>query len=332
MAKGDGNMTNTLKLGIALVAASLVPPTLATAQESKYDYPVNTVTLYTHSKPGSGADLFVRRLSTQLQKEMGVTFVVDYWTGGSGAKALANLAKAKPDGSAFYATTPTHVTTSLISNPPVTYRDIDYIANVFSDPEVIVALTDSPFNTMVDAVEFSKANPGKAIWGGASPGSLERQILERINIHTDAKASVVPHDDGAGLLIGILGGTVDLGVVELQEVQNYIAAGKMKVLGVYYPERLQTLPDVPTVLEMKLDDQVIRKFRGLAGPKGIPRATVAQIEKGIQAILADPEFKKEYAADNLVPGYMGQDEYRAFMVDFSKKQEEFMKFFNVTAN
>lgn len=318
-------------VGIAALAALLYAGAAA-AQDNKYNYPVDTVTLTTHSKPGAGSDLFLRKLSKQLGKEMGITFVVDYWTGGSGAKAMAQLSKSKPDGSVFYATTPSHITTSLLSSPPVTYKDIDYVANVFFDPEIIYTLTSSPFNTMKDAVEWAKANPGKAKWGGSTAGSLERQILERINANTGAKATVIPHDDGAALLINVLSGTMNLGVGELQELKSYIDAGKVKVLGVYYPERLSTLPNVPTVKELGLDDEVIRKFRGLAAPKGVPPETVAKIEKAIQAILADPEFQKEYTADALVAGYMGQQEYRAFMADFVAKQEGFLKSFGVKAN
>jgi tripartite-type tricarboxylate transporter receptor subunit TctC len=306
--------------------------TTGSAEPSNYNYPVNTVTLVTHSKPGAGSDLFLRRLSKALQKEMGVKFVVDYWTGGSGAKAMAQLAKAPADGSVFYSTTPTHITTSLLSKPKATFRDIDYIANVFFDPEVIFTRTESPFKTMRDAVNWAKQHPGRAIWGGASPGSLERQVLERINASSKAGAVIVPHDDGSGLLISALNGTVSLGVGELQELRPNIEAGKFKVISVYFPRRLDQLPDVPTIKEEGLDSDVIRKFRGLAAPKGVPVDTVRQIERAIQAILADPEFKKEYEADSLIPGYMGQDEYRAFMADFALKQEEFLKGFGVTAN
>lgn len=67
-------------------------------------------------------------------------------------------------------------------------------------------------------------------------------------------------------------------------------------------------------------------------PKGVPAETVAQIERAIQAILANPEFQKEYEADALEAGYMGQKEYRAFMADFVEKQRGFLEAFGVVAN
>lgn len=322
-------MWNRRAVSAGLLLGPLLWAVPTFAQENKYDYPVTTVTLTTHSKPGAGSDLFLRKLSAALSKEMGINFVVDYWTGGSGAKAMAELAKAKPDGSVFYATTPTHINTSLLSEPPVTYKDIDYIANVFFDPEIIYTLSSSPFKTMKDAVDAAKASPGSQIWGGSTPGSLERQILERINQHTGAGAVVVPHDDGAGLLIDVLNGTVSLGVGELQEVQSYLQAGKMKVLAVYYPQRLEMLPDVPTIQELGLDTETVRKFRGLAGPKGIPPETVKKIDTAIEAILKDKDFIKIYSEDNLVPGYMNQEDYRAFMVKFVEAEKGFIKDFGI---
>nr|WP_298687840.1 tripartite tricarboxylate transporter substrate binding protein [uncultured Dongia sp.] len=321
-------MRQVVRNTLSAVALSLFAIAPAAAQEA---YPVDTVTIYTHSKPGSGSDLFLRAISAPLAKYLGANVIVDYWAGGSGAKAMANLAVAPADGSAFYATTPTHITTSLLSKPDKTYKDIDYIVNFFYDPEIFYAKADSPFKTIKDAVDFAVANPGKAKWGGASAGSLERQILEKIKKAKGAEVAIIPHEDGAGLLISVLNGTVDIGVGELAELSGQIEAGELKPLGVYMPERLPNLPDVPTALELGVDSDVIIKFRGLAGPKGIPAETVALIEAAAQKVLADPDFKKEYEKLNLIPGYMGQEEYRGYVGKFVESQAKFYEDFGVTA-
>jgi putative tricarboxylic transport membrane protein len=300
---------------------------MASAQDT---YPVDTVTIYTHSKPGSGSDLFLRKISAPLSKYLGANIVVDYWAGGSGAKAMANLAKAPADGSVFYATTPSHITTSLLSKPEKTYKDIDYVVNFFYDPQIFYVRKDSPYATLKDVMDDAAKNPGKQKWGGASAGSLERQILEKLKRKLNLQVAVIPHEDGAGLLIDVLNGTVDLGVGELQELQGQIEAGEVKVIGVYMEERLPSLPDVPTVKEQGIDNDVILKFRGLAGPKGIPADAVAKMEAAAQAVLADPAFKEEYTKDNLIPGYMGQAEYRTFIADFAQSQRKFYADFGVT--
>jgi tripartite-type tricarboxylate transporter receptor subunit TctC len=324
-------MGQVFKGAVAALSMSIATLLSSAAWAQDAAYPVDTVTIYTHSKPGSGSDLFLRAISQPLSKYLGAKVVVDYWAGGSGAKAMANLAVAPADGSVFYATTPTHITTSLLSKPEKTFKDIDYVVNFFYDPEIFYTKTDSPFNNIKDAVDFAVANPGKAKWGGASAGSLERQILEKIKKKSGANVAIIPHEDGAGLLINVLNGTVDLGIGELGELAGQIAGGELKPLGVYMPERLKTLPDVPTAKELGVDEEVIIKFRGLAGPKGIPAETIKLIEAAAQKVLADPDFKVEYEALNLIPGYMGQEEYRGYVAKFVEAQSKFYADFGVTA-
>jgi tripartite-type tricarboxylate transporter receptor subunit TctC len=314
---------------ILTIAAAGLAAGIGTAS-AQDKYPVDTVTIYTHSKPGSGSDLFLRKISAPLSKYLGANIVVDYWAGGSGAKAMANLAKAPADGSVFYATTPSHITTSLLSKPEKTYKDIDYVVNFFYDPQIFYVRKDSPYATLKEVMDDAAKNPGKQKWGGASAGSLERQILEKLKRKLNVQVAVIPHEDGAGLLIDVLNGTVDLGVGELQELQGQIEAGEVKVIGVYMEERLPMLPDVPTVKEQGIDNDVILKFRGLAGPKGIPAETVAKMEAAAQAVLADAAFKEEYTKDNLIPGYMGQADYRKFIADFAESQRKFYADFGVT--
>src|SRR5690349_23692632 len=88
-------------------------------------YPKSVVTLATHSSPGGGSDVFLREMAPHLSRIMGVTVVVDNLQGGSGARAMVALARAKPDGGLFYATTPTMIYTSLLSKPAAGYKDLE---------------------------------------------------------------------------------------------------------------------------------------------------------------------------------------------------------------
>ena len=101
------------------------------AQTGAQPYPVDRVTLVTHSSPGGGSDVFLRDLAKHLGPILKVRFVVENVTGGSGAKAMAYVARAKPDGSVFYATTPTYIQTSLLSKPEYSYTSLEPVAIVF---------------------------------------------------------------------------------------------------------------------------------------------------------------------------------------------------------
>ena len=301
-------------LVLALTTALPVP----SAQGS---YPKRVVTLVTHSSPGGGSDVFLRELAPHLGRVMGVTVVVDNVTGGSGARAMATMAKARPDGGTFYATTPTFVYTSLMSKVPASYRDLEPLVNVFYDPEVLYTAADSRFKTLRDAV--TAARTGKSRWGAANPASLERQTLERVKQRAGVTPIVATFEGGGDLLVGVLNHTLDLGIGELQELRAQIDARKVRLLAVVGDARLPQFPDVPTAKEQGVDVSV-RKFRGLAGPKGTPREVAAAWDAAIPKLLADPAYTQIYTRNGLQPGFVPHADYGRFISAFAAETQAFL--------
>src|SRR6186713_316890 len=119
------------------------------------------VTLVTHSSPGGGSDVFLRTMAPHLSRIMKKTVIVENMQGGSGARAMAVLAGAKPDGAMFYATTPTFIYTSLMSTPSATYQDLEPLVNIFYDPEVLFTAADSKYDTLKSVLDHARAGGGK---------------------------------------------------------------------------------------------------------------------------------------------------------------------------
>ena len=285
------------------------------------DYPVDTVTLVTHSSVGGGSDVFLRELSGYLAEALGVNVVVENTTGGSGANAMARLAAAPADGSIFYATTPTFIYTSLLSAPEATYEDLDPLVNVFSDPEVIYTAAESPLQSFEDVIDDAKAGGGA--WGAANPASLERQLLEQLKAAAGVDAAIVTHEGGGDMMINVLNGTLDIGVGEVQEIQSQLEANQVRIVATFAGERLDAFPDAPTVKESGYDIVAI-KFRGLASPKGLPEDVIAAWEEAIQEVLEDPEYKAAYSGVNLRPEFIPHDEYVEFIRNFGEETRAFL--------
>jgi tripartite-type tricarboxylate transporter receptor subunit TctC len=280
------------------------------------------VRLITHSSPGGGSDVFLREMAPHLSRIMGATFIVENLPGGSGAKAMAAIAQATPDGATLYATTPTFVYTSLLSRPGVGYRDLEPLVNLFFDPEVLYVAADSPYATLQAVIDRARAGGGK--WGAANPASLERQTLERLKQKAGVAAAVITFEGGGDMLINVLNHTLDMGIGELQEIRGQLDAGAVRLLAVVGDERLSLFPDVPTVKEQAIDLSV-RKFRGLATPKGTPPGVIAAWESAVPKLLADPEYRRVYSANSLEPGFIGHDDYVRFMGEFGRDTEAFLK-------
>jgi tripartite-type tricarboxylate transporter receptor subunit TctC len=296
---------------------------------AEVDYPLDTVTLVTHSSPGGGTDVFLREVIKHLGPIMGVDFVVENIRGGSGAKAMAALATAPADGAMFYGTTPTFINTSILSDVEYTYEDLEPVVNVFFDPQIVYTRADSPFDTLAAVIEDAHQHPGEQKWGVSTPGSLDRQVMEKMKVLTGTDPVIVTHEGGGDLLINVLNGTLDVGVGEIQELRGQIEAGEIKLLASYTQDRLDTFPELQTAREQGID-LVIDKFRGLAGPKGLPDEIIAAWEAAIPVLLEDPEFKKFYQDSSLVPAFMPHDQYVEFIGEFAAEQKDFMQKYGIT--
>ena len=125
-------------------------------------------------------------------------------------------------------------------------------------------------------------------------------------------------------MINVLNGTLDIGVGEAQELNAQLDAGKLRVLATFSDRRLDQFPDAPTVKELGYD-VVVRKFRGFAGPKGLPITVIRTWENAIQAVLENPEYKKGYLSDNLRPDFMNHTDYKTFISQFVSETETFLR-------
>ena len=307
---------------LAVLAASLLLIGLAAAVHGQATYPKSVVMLTTHSSPGGGSDVFLREMAPHVSRMLGVSVVVDNVQGGSSARAMATLARAKPDGGMFYATTPTFIYTSLLSKPAASYRDLEPLVNIFYDPEVLYTAADSKFNTLKDVIDAARLGRGR--WGAANPASLERQVMERLKQKAGVMPAVATFEGGGDMLINVLNHTLDMGVGELQEIQAQLDAHKVRLLAVVGDARLSQFPDVKTVKEQGID-LAVRKFRGLAGPKGTPPAVIAAWDAAVPKLLADPAYKKIYSRNGLEPGFVPHAQYIGFINDFGRQTEGFLR-------
>jgi putative tricarboxylic transport membrane protein len=293
------------------------------------EYPHKTVKLVTHSSPGGGTDVFLRELIKHLSPIMGVTFVVENVRGGAGAKAMASVAGSPADGSVFYGTTPSYINTSILSKPDKTYEDMDPVVNMFQDPQIVFVRADSPYKTLKDVVEDAKKRPNQVRVGVSTPGSLDRQIMEQLKAETATEMTIITHDGGGDVMLSVLNGTSNVGIGEIAELRGQIDAKKIRLITTYTEQRLPQFADVPTAKEQGMN-LVVRKFRGIAGPKGLPREVIAAWQDAAQKVLQEPKFKAVYEKDALIPAYMDHETYKKFLADFAQGQKAFFTKYNIT--
>lgn len=320
-----------LKLNMLVLAVTVWAAVCSGATVAEQSYPHDTVKLVTHSRSGGGTDIFLRNMTKYLSKYLGADMVVENVTGGSGAKAMARLATAPPDGALFYGTTPTYINTSLLSAPRFTFADLEGVVNVFLDPQVVYVRKDSPFESLSSVVAAAKTDTSPVILGVGSPGSLDRQAMEELKVIADINPPIVTHDGGGELLVSVLNGTVSLGIGEVQELRAQIEADEVRLITTLTEDRLEQFPDVMTAKEQGID-LVVNKFRGIAGPRDLPADILLAWERAIASVLEDDAFKAWYEAQSLVPMFLPAAEYNVFLDEFAQEQRAFFLEYGVISD
>lgn len=312
----------------AAVAVSLLVAA-ASVHAADIKYPVTNVTMITHSTPGGGNDVLLREMLKFLPKHMpGVNFQVENVAGGGGTKAMAKLKRMPADGSVVYATTPTYINTTLMTNPEARYDDFQGVMNMFLDPQTVYVAASSPYHKLTDVIEDAKKRPGQVKFGTTAPASLDRQVMEKLKKLAGIDVVIVTHEGGGDLLINVLNGTVDIATGEVQEMLGQLQANQVRIISTYTKKRLPDFPEVMTAQEEGLD-LVVNKFRGMVAPKGFPADAAKAWQDAFAALLEEPEFKDWYTRSSLVPTVMDGAGYDAMVQETAVENEAFLREYGI---
>ena len=270
------------------------------------EYPSGQVEMYVGADPGGSSDLISRAVATGLSDELGETFSVINKSGSNGALAAAEVAQAEADGStiaiqnaSLFVITPLAVAEDEVTS----IDDFDVVGGVSRDDYVLVTNTDNGWATIEDLKSAGK----KVTYGttGVGTGSQLSCALTYSTAEIDAEA--VPFDGGAPALTALLGNQVDTACLQVGEARENIEAGKLTALSVYAPERIDSLPDVPTATEQGVDVEVYQ-YRFMTTPKGTPQDVKDTIWEGMQATYETEEYQTFNEQNSLTPLELSADE------------------------
>jgi putative tricarboxylic transport membrane protein len=201
--------------------------------------------------------------------------------------------------------------TPLLTKTQHSYKDLKPVANIFFDPMVLYVHTDSPFKTLKDILDDAKKNPGKHKWGAATPGSVEHMLIHQMRSKAGINVNAITYEGGGDALKEVLGKTIDAAIGEPQELTGQTEAKQIRILASFTDQKLPGV-SYPTAKEQGLNI-VVTKFRGLLGPKDMPAEAVRTLENAVQKALQTPEYKKYIASVQLIPAYMGSQEYQRYL-------------------
>ena len=292
----------------AFVAAAITAAPLATAfaqsgttipnlpaSDWKPDGPVEFVV---QASAGGGSDLFARTVANIMTKEGLVQQPINVVNkpGGSGAVAYAYVNTKRGDPHVIATATSSYLTTPIQGHSPVSYRDFINLAVLCVEDYVAVVRTESPYKTLTELVEAARKKPNGIRIGGSSVGSSDNIIENRLEKAAGIQLNYIVFQSGGEANAALLGGSVDLAGPNPSEAAQLIAAGRLRALAMFSPERLENWPDVPTAREQGFD-VTLEQHRGVILAGGVTEQQSLYWQNVMVKLFQTAGFKK-YMSDN----------------------------------
>lgn len=290
--------------------------------------PTKTVEFIVHTGPGGGADVLARFMSQVIEKEnlAPVRFQVNNKSGGGGLTAMAYVAEKKGDTHAIAVFTGNWLTNPLVrSEAKFTVKDMTPVSRLVLEPALIAVKADAPFKTLKDFIEAAKKTPGTLKQSGGSITSRDNVVRQLLMKETGANWAYISFPGGGERIAALLGGHVNLMVVEPQEAGEHIKAGNMRVIAQVSDKRLTGYPNVPTIKEAGYDIPNVPQVRGIVMPSGVAPDVVAYYEDLFLRLTKTAAWRKYLDEQQFEDGYQKSAELAKFFDTYSDQMRGILK-------
>jgi tripartite-type tricarboxylate transporter receptor subunit TctC len=268
-------------------------------------YPSRPVRLIIGYPPGGSADITARLTGQWLSERLGQPVVIESRPGAATNLATEAVVRASPDGYTLLLVAPANaINATLYDKLSFDFlRDIVPVAGIIRFPNVVVVNPSLPIKTIPELIAYAKANPGKLNMASSGNGSTIHMSGELFKMLTGINMVHVPYRGGAPALTDLIAGQVHVMFDNIPTSAEHIKAGRLRGLAVTSAARSQVLPDLPTVADF-LPGYEASAWYGLGVPKNTPDEVIDKINKGMNAVLADPKSQARFAelGASLLPG------------------------------
>lgn len=283
------------------------------ATNSAGKYPEKPITVIVPFSAGGALDMVARALEKKAPQYLGHPLIVVNKPGATGSIGWNELAAAPPDGYTIGITS-----VELIVNPLYGLTKYNYatalapVAQVSAVSQVLAVRSDEPWDNIEQLVMYAKQHPGELKFGHSGIGSIPHIIGENFAKTSGVAIDQVPFRGASEAVAALLGGHVQLIIVNPMVISEFVNTGKIKCLAVSAGERMidPLFERTPTFKEAGYEI-LFTNWLGVAIPKEVPPEIRDKLSAGISKIIHDPEFKQDIEKLGLPVTYLNPHDAEA---------------------
>ena len=295
-----------LRLSLAGCAAALACAVAGLSAHAQ-DFPTKPIELNVLFPAGSSADVVARILADGMSRQLGQPVVIMNRPGAGGAIGYKHVHSLKPDGYSLVFNSNSISSVYYAGQVPFTYKAFEPVARVTVELPVLAVRSEAPWNNLKEMIEFGRKNPGAIRVGNSGLGSHTHISAVGFSQELGLDLTHVPFN-GSQVITSLLGGHIEAVVQAPSALTAHVRAGTLKVLGALSSGRDPTFPNVPTAQEQGVQFQS-DMWRGIAAPKGTPKAVVARLEGALRATVNSAEFKLQGEKMGFLPSFQTADDF-----------------------
>jgi tripartite-type tricarboxylate transporter receptor subunit TctC len=277
---------------IKLVAAFALA--LSAVGAGAQSWPTRPITLIVPFPPGGSTDTAARIIGDAMRPSLGQTVIIENVGGAGGTIGVQRVARASPDGYTIdIGQWDTHVGAVIY---PINFdlqKDFAPIGLLSVNPQLLIARKGFPADDLRGLVAWAKANPGKGTFVDQNAAAKLTGIL--MMQATGTQVEFIPFRGAGPAMQAMLGGQVDLMVVQAAVTLPQARAGTVKILANLSPARSAVIPDIPTSAESGIPGLYASGWFGLFAPAKTPREVIARLNAAMVQALAEPKVKERFA-------------------------------------
>jgi len=290
-------------------------------------YPDRPIRFLLGFAAGGPTDLSTRALAAAGARILGQPMVVQNMPGAGGTLAMAEIARQPADGYTIsMITTSYKALTAHQTKPSFDLNELQTLLGYAEFRHILFVRGDSPHKTIDDLVRYARSNPGALKFGHVGMGtSLHVQGLLFFR-GVGAQVLDVPYKGSAEFTNAVLGGHVDMALIDIAGIRSLARAGTVRLLVTVTPQRFTEFPDVPTALERGVEGpELFNPELGVAVRRGTSPDRIKRLHDALRKAIDEPDFVKAMSDMGLKSGYMTPEGFDAIITKAEAKSIPLMK-------